>query len=64
MSDKIKINEVKGRPMLNWVGKKTINIEENYPAQLIETFNNDEKETKLNYNDLIKDWSNLLFSWR
>lgn len=62
---KLKVSEVKGRPMLNWVGKKAINIEENYPAQLVETFNNDEKEIKLNYKELAKDnfknWSNLLF---
>ena len=58
---KIKISEVKGRPMLNWVGKKAINIEENYPAQLIETFNHNQKESKLNYKDCIKDWSNYLF---
>ena len=60
MSEKQKITEGKGRPMLNWIGKKTINVEENYPAQLIETSNN-EKEVKLNFKDLQKDWSNLLF---
>lgn len=60
-NNKLKITEVKGRPMLNWIGKKTINIEENYPAQLIETFNNEKKEVSLNYKDLKKDWSNLLF---
>ena len=58
---KITITEVKGRPMLNWIGKRTVDITENYPAQLIETYNKDKKEVHLDYKELIKDWSNLLF---
>ena len=57
----MKITEVKGRPMLNWIGKKTIDINENYPAQLVETFQGDGKEIDLKYQKLQQDWSNLLF---
>ena len=57
----LKITEVKGRPLLHWIGKKTIDIQENYPAQLVETFNNPHSAVPLKYQDLIKDWSNLLF---
>ncbi len=61
----MKITEVKGRPLLNWIGKKTIDIYENYPAQLIETFNsdmrNDSTQAPLQYSGLMKDWHNLLF---
>lgn len=56
-----KILQVKGRPMLNWIGKKSINITENYPAQLVEAFNTDQKQIDLNYKKLIKNWHNLLF---
>ena len=47
--------------MLNWIGKKTIDINENYPAQLVETFQGDGKEIDLKYQKLQQDWSNLLF---
>lgn len=61
MSENIKISEVKGRPMLNWVGKKTVNIVEHFPAQLVETFNIDSRNVDLSFRELNKDWSNLLF---
>ncbi len=73
MNKKITLTKTKGRPMLNWIGKKTVDIVENYPAQLVETFNNnDDVETNCNlslqgnlslpqYNELIKNWHNLLF---
>ena len=35
----MKITPVKGRPMLHWVGKRPIDIVNNYPAQLVETYN-------------------------
>lgn len=34
----VKITEAKGRPMLYWVGKKSIDSIHTYPAQLVETF--------------------------
>lgn len=33
-----KISKLKGRPMLHWTGKKPLEIVQNYPTQLIETF--------------------------
>jgi hypothetical protein len=35
----IKISKAKGRPMLTWVGKKTLDKVTAYPAQKIESFN-------------------------
>lgn len=35
----IKINKAKGRPMLTWVGKRTLDKVTAYPAQKIEAFN-------------------------
>ena len=35
----MKINPVKGRPMLQWVGKRPIEEVSYYPAQLVETYN-------------------------
>ena len=58
---KLKITEVKGRPLPNWIGKKTIDITEIYPAQLVETFNCKTTDINLHYDRLIHDWKNLLF---
>ena len=58
---KMKIAEVKGRPMLQWVGKRSIDIVENYPAQLVETYNGNAEPVNPEYKNLIKNWSNLLF---
>ena len=38
---KIKITQAKGRPMLQWVGKKPLEFVKSFPAQLVETFNQD-----------------------
>ncbi len=35
---KIKITPVKGRPMLNWIGKKPLDYVKGFPTQLIEVF--------------------------
>jgi len=61
---KIKITPVKGRPMLNWVGKKPLDYVKGYPAVLMEAF--DPLKTGLKYDiprfeDLKKNWQNLLF---
>ena len=37
----MKINPVKGRPMLQWVGKRPIEKVNYYPAQLVETYHVD-----------------------
>jgi len=42
---KIKIETPKGRPMLNWVGKKPLDYVQGYPVQMVEVYNL-EKETE------------------
>ena len=36
--NKIKITPAKGRPMLNWIGKKPLDFVKGFPAQLMEVF--------------------------
>lgn len=60
----IKISKAKGRPMLNWVGKKPLDFIKSFPAQFMEGFNPAGKATdvELNTYDALKDnWQNLLF---
>lgn len=38
MAEKLKITPAKGRPMLNWVGKKPLDYVKGFPAQLLEVF--------------------------
>jgi DNA modification methylase len=62
--DKIKITPVKGRPMLNWVGKKPLDYIKGFPSQLIETFDpvNSKKVIEIpTINELKDNWQNLLF---
>jgi adenine-specific DNA-methyltransferase len=62
MIDKrLKIQKIKGRAMLHWVGKKPIEAVESYPAQLVETVGDVKPPETPNYDALEKDWSNLLF---
>ena len=56
----MKIKPVKGRPMLDWVGKRPIDTISNYPAQLVETYNCENPEKEPTY-DKFKDGPNLLF---
>ena len=63
MNEKVEIEEIKGRPMLNWVGKKPLKLINSYPMQAIEVF--DPQATistlgKANYEDLSSDWRNLI----
>jgi len=64
MAEKIKITPVKGRPMLNWVGKKPLDYVKGFPTQLIEVFDplktGNIIETPT-YNELKDNWQNLLF---
>ncbi len=58
------ITPPKGRPMLYWVGKKPVESVKSYPTQLIEIydpFNNTRFYEIPKYEDLEKDWHNLLF---
>ena len=57
----LKISKTKGRPMLSWVGKKPIEVVQDYPAQLVETFGTNEVPKLPQYKDLENNWSNLLF---
>ena len=57
----MKTLKVKGRPRLHWIGKKSVDIDTNHPAQLIEIFNGNQKELNLNFQQLEKDWHHLLF---
>lgn len=62
MSDKkMKVQKVKGRAMLYWVGKKPIEAVESYPAQLVETIGKIKPFETPRYDLLEEDWSNLLF---
>ncbi|MCS7215985.1 MAG: site-specific DNA-methyltransferase [Thermodesulfovibrio sp.] len=61
---RIKITPAKGRPMLNWVGKKPLEYVKGFPAQLIEVFNplnNSKKIETPTYEELKDNWQNLLF---
>ena len=62
--NKIKISQAKGRPMLQWVGKKPLEFVKSFPAQLVETFNQDKDSKPLenpNFEGLEKNWQNLIF---
>ncbi|MCS7232116.1 MAG: site-specific DNA-methyltransferase [Elusimicrobiota bacterium] len=62
--NKIKITPAKGRPMLNWIGKKPLEYVKGFPAQLIEVFNplnNSKKIETPTYEELKDNWQNLLF---
>lgn len=56
--------QIKGRPMLYWAGKKPLGVIKNYPAQLVEkigNIQNQEEIVKPNYENLKDNWHNLLF---
>ncbi|MEO0258497.1 MAG: site-specific DNA-methyltransferase [candidate division WOR-3 bacterium] len=60
----IEISPVKGRPMLNWVGKKPIEYVKGFPTQLVEVFdplNQGKKIETPSYDELKDNWQNLLF---
>ena len=62
--NKIKITQANGRPMLQWVGKKPLEFVKSFPAQLVETFNQDKNSKPLenpNFDSLKKNWQNLIF---
>ncbi len=62
--NKIKITSTKGRPMLNWVGKKALDYVKGFPAQIIEVFDPLKTGRKFEtpkYDELKDNWQNLLF---
>ena len=63
-NDKIKVSKAKGRPMLNWVGKKPLDYVKSFPAQLLEVFDpigNAEHIDNPTFDNLKDNWQNLLF---
>lgn len=62
MADKkSKVQKVKGRPLLHWVGKKPIETIQSYPAQLVETVGEAKMLEIPAYDALNDSWSDLLF---
>ena len=59
--ESMKIAPVKGRPMLNWVGKKPVSIAGYYPAQLREVCFTDSPPPEPTFANFQGDGSNLLF---
>jgi len=63
-NNQIRIETPKGRPLLNWVGKKPIEYVRGFPTQLIEVYdpeNVDKFPEAPKYSELEKNWHNLLF---
>ena len=65
-----KISKLKGRPMLSWTGKKPLELVQNYPTQLVETFNTPKIKdfdplkgvsSQPTFESLNTNWSNLIF---
>lgn len=56
-----KITPVKGRAMLDWVGKRPPEVARYFPAQLCETVGAEQPPTEPTYSKFISDGHNLLF---
>lgn len=59
--DSLKISEVKGRPMLHWVGKQPLDTVSAFPAQLVETYAAENPPQTPTWENLKDNWHNLLF---
>lgn len=57
----VKITPVKGRPMLQWVGKKPLDKAEYYPAQLAESVNADNPPAQPSHDWFRESGHNLVF---
>ena len=57
----MKIAEVKGRPMLHWIGKQPLETVKSFPSQLVEKFNIEEVPQVPTFESLKNNWTNLLF---
>lgn len=57
----MKIAEVKGRPMLHWIGKQPLETVKSFPSQLVEKFNIEEAPQVPTFESLKNNWTNLLF---
>jgi len=61
---KIKIETLKGRPLLHWVNKHPLEYVTGFPTQLVEVFDPQKKDKfpeTPKYSELEKNWHNLLF---
>ena len=58
---KIKIEPVKGRPMLTWVGKKQLDAVQYFPPQLCESTGVEAPPTEPSYKEFMHNGYNLLF---
>ncbi|MBI9037117.1 MAG: site-specific DNA-methyltransferase [Bacteroidales bacterium] len=56
----MKIAEVKGRPMLHWIGKQPLETVKSFPSQLVEKFNLEEAPQVPTFESLKNNWTNLL----
>ena len=61
MSDSVKIKPVKGRPMLDWVGKTAPREVQDFPSQLVESFGVATPLADPTWKSLQQQWCNLLF---
>lgn len=52
------LSPIKGRPMLNWLGKRPLEQVKGYPAQLQELYGTTQENVQPFYDE--KDWQNLL----
>src|SRR6266498_1275033 len=55
---RVEIKPAKGRPMLTWAGKKPLRYAIAYPAQLVETFHADNRQSQI---ENLKSQMGLLF---
>jgi hypothetical protein len=53
---RVKISPAKGRPMLNWVGKRPLKVVPALPAQHVETFDPSGDLGKRRPSDIWQDW--------
>lgn len=56
----MRIAEVKGRPMLHWIGKQPLETVKSFPSQLVEKFNIEEAPHVPTFESLKNNWTNLL----
>ena len=60
-SNSVRVKPVKGRPMLVWAGKKTLDSVQYFPAQLCESVGVEELPPEPSYKEFRSNGHNLLF---
>ena len=61
MNNFVKVEPVKGRPMLGWAGKMAPREVQDFPAQLVESFRVSTAPKTPTWENLQQQWCNLLF---